>query len=235
VWLYDSGRLGNPETAVRSISAVLWDRGVYRLDGIILSHADVDHYNALPGLLNRFAVGGVHVSPVMFAKPSNALTVLRHAIDSHQIPLHHLALGGRVQPGDGVVFRTLHPPRAGVGGSDNADSLVIRIDYSGRSMILPGDLEPPGSTQVLSQLHCDCDVLMAPHHGSLQSNPEDFLDWAKPEWVIISGGDATACAVARAEYARHGARVLHTDRAGTVKVHLSRDSIQLRTWKSDPW
>ena len=54
VWLYDCGRLGNEAGSSRDIDATLWSLGLTRLDGIILSHADADHYNGLPGLLRRF-------------------------------------------------------------------------------------------------------------------------------------------------------------------------------------
>src|SRR5207344_1165443 len=64
--LYDAGSLGSPEYATQSVAGYLWDRGILRIDGIILSHADIDHYNAVPGLLERFRVGAVYVSPMMF-------------------------------------------------------------------------------------------------------------------------------------------------------------------------
>ncbi len=43
----------------------------------MLSHPDLDHFNALPGLLDRFSVGVVYVSPVMFEKHNPAVTALR--------------------------------------------------------------------------------------------------------------------------------------------------------------
>src|SRR5262249_27566779 len=55
--LYDSGRLGSPLTGVRSISSMLWSRRISHLDAIVVSHADADHFNAIPGLVERFSVG----------------------------------------------------------------------------------------------------------------------------------------------------------------------------------
>jgi competence protein ComEC len=46
--LYDAGGIGSPEFATQSIASVLWDRGIMRIDGIVISHADIDHYNAVP-------------------------------------------------------------------------------------------------------------------------------------------------------------------------------------------
>ena len=70
--LYDAGGIGSPEYATQSIASLLWDRGIMRIDGIVLSHADTDHYNAVPGLLERFRVGTVYVSPVMFQSAGDA-------------------------------------------------------------------------------------------------------------------------------------------------------------------
>ena len=64
--VYDAGALGSPEITTQSIASYLWHRGIMRIDGLVISHADVDHYNAVPGLLERFRVGTVYVSPVMF-------------------------------------------------------------------------------------------------------------------------------------------------------------------------
>ena len=53
--LYDSGRLGSPLAGVRPVSSVLWSCGITHLDAIIISHADADHFNAIPGLLSDSA------------------------------------------------------------------------------------------------------------------------------------------------------------------------------------
>ena len=66
--LYDAGQSGAPSAGVRTISEFLWHRGFTHLDAVVLSHPDMDHFNALPGLLEKFSVGEVCVSPVMFEK-----------------------------------------------------------------------------------------------------------------------------------------------------------------------
>jgi competence protein ComEC len=54
--MYDAGAIGSPQFATQSISAHLWDRGIMRIDGLVISHADIDHFNAVPGLLERFRI-----------------------------------------------------------------------------------------------------------------------------------------------------------------------------------
>lgn len=79
--LYDAGCLGSPVRASQAIATTLHERGIRRLDAIITSHADADHYNAIPRLLDEFRVGSVFVSPMMFERTSEALAALRAAIE----------------------------------------------------------------------------------------------------------------------------------------------------------
>ena len=68
--LYDCGRMGDPSVGRRIIAPALWSCGITRIDEVILSHADQDHYNGLPDLLDRFAVGTVRIPPG-FGGPAN--------------------------------------------------------------------------------------------------------------------------------------------------------------------
>lgn len=70
--LYDAGQFAPEEYPSRTISSFLWNSGVHRLDSIFVSHPDMDHYNAFPGLLKRFSVGEVFLS-------SQTLSVLEEA------------------------------------------------------------------------------------------------------------------------------------------------------------
>ena len=65
--LYDAGSLNSSRMAANRISAVLWEKKVGRLNALVLSHADLDHYNAVPELAQRFELGGVIVSDRMFS------------------------------------------------------------------------------------------------------------------------------------------------------------------------
>ena len=50
VRLYDAGSLTNFRIGGREIAEALWHRGHSRLEGIFLSHADLDHFNTVPFL-----------------------------------------------------------------------------------------------------------------------------------------------------------------------------------------
>ena len=60
--------LGGPDVARRQIAPFLWHQGIRRIDEVFLSHADLDHFNGLPDLFDRFAVGQVTCTPTFADK-----------------------------------------------------------------------------------------------------------------------------------------------------------------------
>lgn len=229
--LYDAGCLGRPAGASLPITSTLRAQGIRRLHAIIISHADADHYNAIPKLLEEFPVGSILVSPTMFRQPSAALAALQGAINRAGVPLQVIAADQQIETDDGVRLEVLHPPRTGVEGTDNANSIVLRIEYAGRSILLPGDLESPGLERLLAGPRSDDDLLMAAHHGSPRSRPRQFAAWSQPEWVVISGGHAHESAAVCQEFAAAGARVLHTDRDGAIRVTMGPGVFDVSRWR----
>ncbi len=147
--LYDAGSLGSPGFATETIASYLWSRGIRKIDGIVLSHPDVDHFNAVPGLVDRFRVGRVFASPHMFPRevhPSDnsAPAALWRVLAAHQIPIHVVQLGDRLALDSTTSASVLYPDWLGSFGSDNSNSLVVAVESGPHRILLPGDLEAPG-------------------------------------------------------------------------------------------
>lgn len=230
--LYDAGQLGSPAAAARTISGYLWSRGRTRIDAVVISHADIDHFNALPELLRRFSVGSVYISPVMFDEGGAALDELRRAIDQAGVPLREISAGDQLRGTDDCLLTVLHPPARGTLGSDNSNSIVLEVVCFGRRILLPGDLESPGLDDLLAERPLDCDVVLAPHHGSTQSDPPGFVAWTTPEWTIISGDSRSNRPAVADAYRRQGARVLNTSQSGAVTVSINRTSLEVSPWRA---
>lgn len=222
--LYDCGALGSPERVARTVSSALWDAGVTHLDAVVLSHSDIDHFNALPELIRQFSVGVVYVSPLMFELDSPAVGALHSAIQSRGIRLAEVRLGDRLDEDD-CTIEVLHPPQRGVLGGDNANSVVLRIEATGRSLLLPGDLDSPGLDDLVAEIPRHCDLLLAPHHGSPSSKPSTLAAWCWPTHVVISGGNHANWERAAAIYRQAGAEVWHTGSAGAIRARFGEDGL----------
>jgi competence protein ComEC len=107
----------------------------------------------------------------------------------------------------------------------NNDSLVLRLHFGNRTILLPGDAEKEAEHQMLAEsdataLHAD--VLKVGHHGSKNSTTEDFLAAVRPQVAIISAGEDNPYGHPNQELLQRleavGVRVLRTDRDGAIHV-----------------
>ncbi|TWU36610.1 ComEC family competence protein [Novipirellula aureliae] len=238
VWLYDCGRLANIGGSSRDIDSVLWSTGTTRIDAVFLSHADSDHYNALPGILERFRVDRIVTPPGLLMESESGLIAVRKAIEEANVAVVELTdLSNRpflfqTASQEHHAFKVLHPPAGGVDGSDNANSLVLQIEHYGSTLLLPGDLEPPG-TQVLidKPRPKPGGVLMAPHHGSLTMDAEAILQWSRPADVIVSGGKRAKKPEVQRMLNAYGSEVHVTANLGAICVTIDRDGkIRVASW-----
>ncbi len=158
------------------------------MQGVALRwHADSDHFNGVPDLLDRFAIGAVRIPPG-FADPRNpGAARLVAAIEARGIPVVPIAAGATVDLGAGLTLTARHP-NFDSPGTDNARSVVLEVAHGGRRLLLTGDLEKDGLARILDQVPPDrpVDALLAPHHGGRTSNPRLLYEWARPQIVAVS-------------------------------------------------
>lgn len=224
VLIYDAGALATPEVVGETVSRFLWSRGVRKIDALVISHADIDHFNAVPTLLERFAIGRVLVSPWMlppFDDPQDrtAPADLNRRLAAHGVQVQRLELGDLFRVG-GLSVEVLHPPSVGEFETDNAASLTLGLEHRGVRVLLPGDLEGEGIEALLAQEPYPCDVLMAPHHGSPRSDPPGFAAWCRPKHVVLSAALEDTSAEVRASYQSTGAQVFDLAETGAATCEL---------------
>ncbi len=194
----------------RALSAL----GVDELDLLVLSHPDRDHAGAAPGLLASVPVGAVLTSR-FYPEEDPALQAAREG------NVRHLAAGygDRVRLGP-LVLEVWNPPPAAP-PEENARSLVVRVRWQGRAVLVLGDL-PKRLEDGLPPLPAD--VLVASHHGAENGTGERVLEQTRPRVVLVGVGKnpfghPSPKTLRRIQAA--GARAFRTDLSGAVRVRLS--------------
>jgi competence protein ComEC len=229
--LFDAGAMTGPEITQRVIAPFLWTRGIRRIDDVLLSHADLDHFNGLPDLLDRFRVGRVLVTPTFSEKPTPGVQLALREILNAGVSMRIVKTGDQLVAGN-VTLNVLHPPVAGPEGLENLRSLTVRVEHAGRSLLLTGDVQGLGLDQVLRQPHGNLDVLQAPHHGSRTSNTPALARWARPKVVVSNEGAPTWPTNVPAMYADHGARYLSTWKHGAVTIVSHQGGLVVETYRT---
>ena len=259
--LYDAGQFAPGAYPARTISEFLWNSGVRRLDAIVVSHPDMDHYNAVPRILNRFPVGRILVSPQMYAvlkdpKPVRSTSLsqpqsrqeeaeiqtaimlqnLSRSFSAQKVPLAMLVAGDRIPVTEDCSITVLHPTRACLEAEPdrtNANSLVLLVEYQGVRFLLTGDLAPPGLGYLISGPPIACDVVQAPHHGGKTCATREFGLWSRPKYFVICESFGNEQKLTTDLYRSMGVQVFHTGREGAV-IFTVRDG-KLRVVTRDEW
>lgn len=223
--VYDAGCISSPRIGAEILSRGLWRYGKRRIDLLVISHPDSDHYNAAPHLLDRFTVGTVLVSPYMSLKEEEpGLRYLYKKLGEKKVPI--------VQVGDGDDLarfgfpnaQLFHPPKSGFteAGNSNASSLVLRLEHHGVGILFPGDLDGRATPPFLLRKPVTTKIVMLPHHGGHSGQTETLLRWARPECLLVSAGRFTYDKKTMDAYRRRGFEVRNTYEEGLIEINLDR-------------
>lgn len=229
--LVDAGPPAEVAAAGHPAVRGLKDRGVRRLEALVLTHPHADHYGGADAVLESFRVEGV-VDPLLPA-PELAYAHLLALARESGIPWR-AARSGEVWEVDGVRVAVLHPSASDVAaGEANEASVVLLVSWRGFRALLTGDAYTDVERRIMEAVG-DIDVLKVGHHGSETSTDPGFLETVAPEWALISVGRGNryghpAPAVLRRLQAS-GAEIFRTDRHGTVRLVVGRDGgVDVRT------
>ena len=229
--VYDAGAMGGPEVTRRYIAPYLWSRGIRRIDELFLSHADLDHFNGVADLLERFPVGQVTCTPSFAEKDLPGVRRTLAAIERRGIAIRIVQAGDLLSAGE-VELEVLHPPRQGPSGNENVRSMVLMVRHRGHLILLTGDLEGEGQARVRSRRIEPVDVLMAPHHGSPTANSRDLAGWARPALVVACDGKPRAKKKNGDPYGEIEAEVWVTGEQGAAIIRSGPDGLSAEAFRS---
>jgi competence protein ComEC len=230
-FLYDAGAISGPQVTRRQIAPYLWHRGIRRIDEVFVSHADLDHFNGLPDLAERFAIGQVTTTPSFAEKEAPGVQFTLAELARRRIPVRTVRAGDRLGAGD-VELEVLHPPPLGPQGNENARSLVLLIRHARHTLLLTGDLEGPGLARLLALAPVPVDVFMAPHHGSRFPNTAQLARWARPKVVVSCEGPPRGPTRPVEPYTPMGATFLGTWPHGAVMIRSHASGLVIETFQT---
>jgi len=222
------GSATGADPGARVILPLLRGAGFATLDAIAMSHADIDHIGGLVAVARSVRFRELWLSRQCAADPRARplLTAAREAGAAVRI----LDAGGPAMRFGTVSVTVLHPGASAHPQSANDGSLVFAIDYEGRTVLLPGDIESRGETQLWSNNALPpIDLMSAPHHGSRTSSSWPLLAHTLPARVVYTVGSRNRFGFPHAEvvsrYRAFAARSYRTDTSGLIRFTLAREGV----------
>ncbi|MBX3395071.1 MAG: ComEC/Rec2 family competence protein [Phycisphaerae bacterium] len=234
----------------------LRQQGIRRIDAAIISHADFDHYGAIEAISQSVPIDRIILNDQFdrFVEPNSTAAQFLGTMRRAGMPIEIISGQTSLSLCSDVDIRTIWPPPATQHASptDNDSSIVLRIEYQGKSVLLTGDiaefaiggllaptsrtasdadngdcrLDGAGATEAIS---LRADVLSLPHHGSVVSNTRAFIDAVNPSICIRSTGQRRRLTTNGIEtIVGPGRRYFSTADDGCILVEIKNEELSAR-------
>ena len=242
--LIDAGAQGGLDVYARVLGPFLLAKKFPPPAAAFISHANSDHYSAMPAVMSRHRLAAVYVNEY-FGRLGTRKTVPKTETDI----LDELTAGadrvirlgpgaeGRIDLDDRTSVEVLWPPPDRADLDANDSSLVLRITCDGKTVLLPGDIGEIAQGE-LAGANVRADVLVLPHHGSWRQTLPAFVAAVDPDVVIVSAkSDPSsrpgASSEERAFFARlkRSTRYTNTALTGWVRVQFGAGGVNVRTMR----
>jgi len=243
---YDCGTMPPYELYRSTLRPALGAEGIRRLDAAIVSHPDLDHFSGLPELASHVPIRAAWIPPdfltarrPIVVKP--AAELMLRELRAQNIPIRYLCAGRRLAGTGGVEAQVLWPPadeRAAPHPS-NESSIVMRLRYGGRSILLCGDIEQRPQRWLIDHADLRADVLVLPHHGSFKPWTAEFVRAVSPTYVLRSSGKRSEISEAGLNDLMRTYRYLNTADTGSILVRVGPGSLDVSSFRraaaAAPW
>jgi competence protein ComEC len=242
--LIDGGGFGDNsvfDVGARVVAPFLWRKKIKTVETLILSHPNSDHLNGLLFIAQNFNVrqfwsNGEQADNAGYRKLIQALRHMRIAVPGFDKLSRQSVING-------VVFDILYPPRDFLARrqveswrNSNNNSLVVKVSYGRRSVLVPGDIMSRGEAELvaLKKAALQSCVLLAPHHGSKTGSSMPFLSQVNPQIVVISAGWKNRFGFPHPSvlrrYKDRDYRVFRTDQQGAITIMTDGSHLTVKPW-----
>ncbi|MDO4806067.1 MAG: ComEC/Rec2 family competence protein [Coriobacteriales bacterium] len=173
----------------KSVAEALTRKHVLHLDAIVVTHMHDDHYAGISSLQGKVSCDRVIIARGVASHISQQTLQEWRALTGSDVC--EIAFGDVLCVGS--FYLTMIWPATAVDGSQNSDSIELRLDYEEADKtlhaLLTGDAEKDETGSVLaSGLVGDIDLLKVGHHGSEVSLTHDQAESLDPEVAVASAG-----------------------------------------------
>lgn len=205
----------------------LLNRGVNKLDYVIISHFDADHCNGFLAVLDKIKVGKLIISKQ--SEICNEYETIINIIKQKNIPVQIVKKGDKIQFDKYVYVDIIYPTKNLKFNDINNNSIVCKLVYRKFSVLFTGDIEKEAEAEILSLYKntniLNSNILKAGHHGSKTSSTKEFLEAVKPKIVLIGVGANNTFGHPSEEVIKNlekcGAQIYRTDFNGEIIIKVN--------------
>ncbi|ODA38875.1 Late competence protein ComEC, DNA transport [Desulfosporosinus sp. BG] len=233
--LLDAGpRSERFDAGERIVLPYLLQTGTGHLDALLITHEHQDHIGGVRAVFDNIPTDWVGVPAVGDRLENEEWKAgLPFGLTSQSEEIRTLQAGDRIELDSGAWLDVLGPHRvlSGTHSDPNNNSLVLKLNYLGQSVLLAADMEQEEMEEIFQTgVDVETNIFKEPHHGSRFSLYRPWLDVIHPQAVWVSVGKNTfghpAPEVLEYWEERH-IPVYRTDEKGTLRLLLSERGMEI--------
>jgi len=197
------------------ISPFLWNKGIMKIDTIILTHPHINHFQGLIAVCNNFKIKKF-ITNGEISKEDEYLELMK-VLRKKKIAMGKISAGEHFNIKN-VSVGVLNPEKITPNTDDN--SIVMKLSYNDFSILLCGDITKK-TQNILTEKNIASTVLFVPSHGK-KKLLLNFLLTISPEYAIISTNMPAASVLEQLNWCK----LFTTAASGTLTVYTDG-----RYWK----
>jgi len=176
------------------VTAFLKQKGVTKLDNVVLTHPHNDHYVGLQAVFKNFEVKNYYDTKMNNLESSGDEKTRALANAEPGCVTYYPSIGNKLNWDPGVDIQVLNACPSYVESHKNDKindcSIVLQVRYNGNSMLFMGDAEIPVEDAIMSKFGSSIKsvILKVAHHGARYASSDKFLAVVEPKYAYISVG-----------------------------------------------
>ena len=183
---------GGPSAA--PLMAFMKQKGVTKLDNVVLTHPHNDHYTGLNSIFEQMDVKDFYDTKMDNTQAVGDDKMRASAASKPGCTTHYPVIGEDLKWDPNVAVKVLNscptPVKSGINDDINDCSIVLQFRYNGNSILFMGDAEIPIEEAIMSKFGASIKsvILKVAHHGARYASSDKFLAVVQPKYAYISVG-----------------------------------------------
>ncbi len=204
------------------ISPFLWNKGIMKIDTVILTHPHINHFQGLIAVCNNFKIKKF-ITTGEISKEDEYLELMK-ILRKKKIIMEKFSAGEHFNIGN-ISVDVLNPEKILPNTDDN--SIVMKLSYNDFSILFCGDITRK-TQNILTEKNIDSTVLFVPSHGK-KKLLLDFLLTISPEYAIISTDMPASSVLEQLNWCK----LFTTSASGTLTVYTDGSYWKIKETNKD--